>query len=332
MTEHPGTGTVGRFKKNFSDCGMDPHPSETWKLAGKRDILRIRGELLHFIRLFFRERHYLEVETPVLIPAPAPEPHIDAVACGDRYLQTSPELCMKRLLAAGYPRLFQVCRCFREAERGSRHLPEFTMLEWYAVERDYLFLMDECEALLRFLSGTLYGKEEFAYQGRSIRLSPPWERLSVEDAFRMYGGLSVREALAEDCFDEVLVSRIEPNLGTERPTFLYDYPAELASLARTKEADPRLAERFELYLGGIELANAFSELIDPREQALRFEEAQQQQIASGKRPYPWPGRFIEALSAMPPSAGIALGVDRLVMLLTNQASVDDVVAFPPETL
>ncbi len=332
MTDHPRTGTVVRFIEDCSDCGMEPHPSDSWKLAGKLDLLRIRGEILHLIRLFFRERHYLEVETPVLIPAPAPEPHIDAVACGDRYLQTSPELCMKRLLAAGYPRIFQVCRCFREAERGSRHLPEFTMLEWYAAERDYRFLMDECEALLRFLSGALFGKEEFTYRGRSMRLSDSWERLSVEQAFRTYGGLSVREALAEDCFDEVLVSRIEPNLGKERPTFLYDYPVELASLARTKEADPRVAERFELYLGGIELANAFSELIDSREQALRFEEAQQQQVALGKRPYPWPGRFIEALSAMPPSAGIALGVDRLVMLLTDQASVDDVVAFPPETL
>ncbi|OPY91116.1 MAG: Elongation factor P--(R)-beta-lysine ligase [Syntrophus sp. PtaU1.Bin208] len=329
--DHPDNGALTDFSKNafYED---NPYHSEGWKLAGKRDVLRLRADILHAIRRFFRERDYLEVETPILIPAPAPELHIDAVACGDQYLQTSPELCMKRLLSAGYPRIFQLCHCFREAERGSRHLPEFTMLEWYAAGKDYFFLMEECEDLFRFLADALYGRGEFSFGSRRVDLCAPWERLSVAEAFRRYGGISVRQALAEDCFDEVLVTRIEPNLGIGRPTFLYDYPVELAALARPKEDNPTLAERFELYLAGIELANAFSELIDSQEQALRFKKEEQQRGALGKRPYPWPNKFIEALSAMPPSAGIALGIDRLVMLFADRASVDDVVAFPPEEL
>jgi len=331
MDDDSGNGTLAYFSKNASPGG-NLYDSEGWKLAGKQDILRIRAEILHGIRRFFRERDYLEVETPILIPAPAPELHIDAVACGFQFLQTSPELCMKRLLSAGYPRLFQICHCFREGERGTRHLPEFTLLEWYVAGKNYFFLMEECEALFRFLAGALYGKEEFSFQGNRMDLSVPWERLSVNQAFRRYGGMSVRQALAEDCFDEVLVTRIEPELGNGHPTFLYDYPVELAALARTRHDNPFLAERFELYLAGIELANAFSELIDPHEQTRRFEEEQQQRSALGKRPYPWPERFLQALSTMPPSAGIALGIDRLVMLLTDRMSVDEVVAFPPEEL
>jgi lysyl-tRNA synthetase class 2 len=305
---------------------------EGWILAKKQTALRIRSEILFRIREFFRTRGYLEVETPVLIPAPAPEPHIEAVACGSQYLQTSPELCMKRLLAAGYPKLFQICRCFREAERGDRHLPEFAMLEWYVAGENYLFLMEECEALFYFLADTLYRKGEIVFQGNPINLFPPWERLSVDEAFSRYGGISARQALDEDCFDEVLVTKIEPMLGVGRPTFLFDYPAELAALARTKEGNPALAERFELYVAGIELANAFSELIDPDEQARRFKEAQRQRSALGGKPYPWPDRFLRALSEMPPSAGIAIGLDRLVMLFTDRVSIDDVVAFPPEKL
>jgi len=332
MGDNPGNRTSADFQRTPSPED-NPHHSEGWKLAGKRDILRVRAEILHSIRRFFRERDYLEVETPILSPAPAPELHIDAIACGPQYLQTSPELFMKRLLAAGYPRLFQICSCFREGERGDRHLPEFTLLEWYGAGKDYFFLMEECEDLLRSLARALYGKEEFSYQGRPIDLSVPWERLSVDDAFRRYGGgVSVRRALAEDCFDEVLVTRIEPELGKGHPTFLYDYPVELAALARTRQDNPSLAERFELYLPGIELANAFSELIDPHEQTRRFEDAQAQRSALGKRPYAWPARFLQALPTMPPAAGIALGVDRLVMLLTDRASVDEVVAFPPEEL
>jgi len=331
MADDPGNSTLTDFSKN-SPVVDNQYNHDDWTLAGKQGVLRIRAEILFSIREFFRDRNYLEVETPVLIPAPAPELYIDAVACGFQYLQTSPELCMKRLLSAGYPKLFQICRCFREAERGSRHLPEFTMLEWYIKGEDYLFLMEECEALFRFLAGTLYGKDEIPFQGNRIALSSPWERLSVNEAFQRYGGMSAQQALAEDCYDEVLVTRIEPRLGNGRPTFLYDYPVELAALAKTRQDDPSLAERFELYLAGMELANAFSELIDPVEQAHRFEEAQQQRSALGKKPYPWPERFLRALSEMPPSAGIALGIDRLVMLLTDRASIDDVVAFPPERL
>lgn len=299
-----------------------------WALARKRRTLEQRARIVQTIRAFFMERGYLEVETPHRIPGNAPECHIDPIASDGWFLHTSPELCMKRLLAAGYPRLFQICRCWRSDERGGRHLPEFTMLEWYAADRDYHFLMEECEALLTTLvpSGTL------TWQGETLDLAPPWERLTVAEAFARHADLSVEEALAADRFDEVLTERVEPRLGRQRPTFLYEYPATLAALARRHPQRPEVAERFELYLAGLELANAFSELTDADEQRARFCADEAARRAAGKRPVPEPEKFLEELPAMPPAAGIALGLDRLVMLLTDAATIDEVVAFTPELL
>ncbi len=278
--------------------------------------------------MFFHEKGYLEVETPFRIPAPAPEAQIDAIPSDGWFLQTSPELCMKRLLAAGYPRIFQICRCWRDGERGSRHLSEFTMLEWYRAQADYQVLMAETEELVRAAAGS----ESTDYRGHKIDLSPPWERITVRDAFRRYTDTTAEAALADGSFDELMVERIEPHLGLTRPTFIYDYPAICSALARLKASDPTVAERFELYIGGLEIANAFSELIDPIEQRTRFEAEAAERAAQGKRTYPMPEKFLAALSGMPEAAGIALGLDRLVMVLINADSIDDVVAFTTEEL
>ncbi len=302
------------------------------RLERRRDVLRKRAALIQSVRRFFISRDYLEVETPCRIPAPAPESHIDAVPSEDWFLQTSPELCMKRMLAAGYPKIFQVCRCFRGRERGSRHLPEFTMLEWYREGTDYLGLMPECEDLILSLAGDLGTGERIPWQGRSIDLRRPWERLTVREAFGRYGSVSLEEALGKGSFDEVMVFEIEPRLGFERPAFLYDYPLSLGALARRKAGEGEWAERFELYIGGVELVNAFSELTDAGEQRERFRREETFRRAQGRRPYPVPERFLEALARMPESAGAALGIDRLVMVFAGAADIRDVVAFTPEEL
>lgn len=305
---------------------------KNWPLARRKNALRQRAIILQKIRQFFHERGYLEVETPHRIPAPAPESHINAVPSGNWFLHASPELCMKRMLAAGYEKIFQVCRCWREGERGSQHVPEFTLLEWYRAEVDYLDLMDECEELIRSVVAGLGMNEKLDYKGKNISLMSPWERITVEEAFHRYSKISTKEALKRDLFDEVMVRDIEPRLGIERPTFLYDYPAERRSLARLKKENPYVAERFELYLGGLEIANAFSELIDPAEQRKVFQAEIKSRQSSGKDVYPMPEKFLDELECMPPSAGIALGVDRLVMVLLNAKTIDEVVAFIPEEL
>lgn len=299
-----------------------------WALAKKRPRLEQRARIVQAIRSFFISNDFLEVETPHRLPGNAPEAHIDAVQSDAWFLHTSPELCMKRLLAAGYPRLFQICRCWRAEERGSRHLPEFTMLEWYAAHCDYHILMDQCEALL----AALLPQNELHYQGQTIDLTPPWERITVTEAFARFGSLSLEQALAENRFDEIIALEIEPNLGIQRPTFLIEYPAELAALARRHPQRPEVAERFELYIVGVELANAFSELTDPLEQRQRFTDEETARQRAGKPAYPSPEKFLQELDAMPEAAGIALGLDRLVMLLTDAAAIDEVVTFTPELL
>jgi lysyl-tRNA synthetase class 2 len=288
--------------------------------------------LIRTVRQFFTDLGYLEVETPHLIPAPAPEVHIDAVGVDNAFLHTSPEICMKRLLAAGYPKIFQICRTFRRDERGGQHLPEFTLLEWYRAGWDYLRLMDECEEMICFIARELGQGDHIVYQGQEIFLQRPWDRLLVSQAFEQYAGLSMDEALNKNIFDQVMVEKIEPGLNRSRPTFLYDYPAPLAALSRLKPGQTDLAERFELYLGGLEIANAFSELTDSIEQEKRFHHEIETRRKLGKTIYPLPRKFLTDLRHMPPSAGIALGVDRLVMLFADQALIDNVVAFTCDEL
>ncbi len=291
-----------------------------------------RAEILHLIRGFFAAHGYLEVETPLRIPAPLPEAHIEVIPADGWVLQPSPELCMKRLLATGYEKVFQICKCFRKAERGRRHLPEMTMLEWYAAGQTHDDLMVCCEELFRHTACGLGMGDALSYRGVIIDLSAPWPRLTVNDAFRRFASISMGQALAQGRFDEIMGIEIEPNLGKEHPLFLIDYPAEKASLARLKPEHPGVAERFELYIGGLELCNGFSELNDADEQRRRFTAEQKLIQNSGKTVYPLPEKFLGALERMPPCAGNALGIDRLVMLFCDAAAIDDVVAFTPEEL
>ncbi|HDR14221.1 MAG TPA: EF-P lysine aminoacylase GenX [Desulfobacteraceae bacterium] len=301
-------------------------------LPAKTAELTLRAHIFSAVRDFFTHRGYLEVETPYRVPAPAPEPYIDAVPTGDMFLHTSPELCMKRLLAAGYSKIFQICKCFRAGERGSLHIPEFTMLEWYRSGCNYLGLMKETESLICSVADVVNPGRCIVSSGQTIDLSPPWPRFSVKQAFAKHSTVPLESAIRENLFDEIMVRDIEPKLGLEQPTFIYDYPASMAALARTSPSDPSLAERFELYIGGIELANGFSELTDPVEQEARFLAAETMRRGAGKPPYPKPVKFLEALYHMPEAAGIALGMDRLVMAFCDTTEIDDVVAFTPEDL
>jgi len=298
-----------------------------------RKSLIIRARVIQAVRNFFIDKGYLEIETPIRTPAPAPEAHIDGVESGNWFLQTSPEICMKRLMAAGFPRIFQICKCFRQGERGRLHLPEMTLLEWYRADGNYLDMMDECEALINTVARRNGSKEELlVYQGKEIKLTAPWPRISVSEAFKKLSSIPLHVALERGQFDEIMVEKIEPGLAQTRPVFLYDYPASRAALARLKPQDLRYAERFELYIGGLEICNAFSELTDPVEQRKRFEYEKENRRRSGKPLYPMPEKFLAALGNMPAAAGNALGIDRLVMLFSDSKQIDEVVAFTPEEL
>jgi len=325
----------------------------------KENLIR-RFQIINAIRRFFAEGGFVEIETPALVPSPGLEPHLSAleVSCtrpegtkSQKYLHTSPEYCMKKLLGEGWERIFQICRVFRDGEIGRTHQIEFTMLEWYRAHADYTKIMEDCEKLLAFVAREVFGVEECIWRGMRVDLSPPFEKISVARAMRDYGGVDIdkngdsasllREAKRkgyrfaagedysfDDIFFKIFLEAVEPRLGDPKPTILYDYPAGMAALSRLKPGLPHLAERFELYIGGIELANAFSELNDPEEQRKRFEEEQQTRARLGRPVYPIDEELLQALVKMPPSAGIALGVDRLIMLLCDAASIEEVIAFP----
>ncbi|MDJ0722340.1 MAG: EF-P lysine aminoacylase EpmA [Desulfobacterales bacterium] len=297
-----------------------------------RTNLERRARLLTAVRAFFASAGYLEVETPVRIPAVAPEAHIDPVTADGWYLHTSPELAMKRLLAAGYRRIFQICRCFRRGERGGRHLPEFTLLEWYTANENYRHMMAQTEALIRQAILAVSGSGDLAFQGRIVDLAAPFDRITVDEAFARWAGCTPEKALTAGRFDEVMGLEIEPRLGWKRPAFLYDYPAACAALARLRLDRPAKAERFELYIGGLELCNGFSELTAADEQRRRFETERDMRRRDGREAPPMPEPFLAALADMPPAAGNALGVDRLVMLLADTTVIDEVNAFVPEEL
>ena len=306
--------------------------AKNWPLVKRKKALQQRACILQGIRQFFIENSYLEVETPHRIPTPAPESHIDAFRSDTWFLHTSPELCMKRMMAAGYEKIFQICRCWREKERGSLHLPEFTLLEWYRAGGDYHSLMEECEGLIRFVARTIGLEQKLIFRSHEIDLSEPWERISVKEAFRCYSKTSMAKALERNLFDEIMVQDVEPKLGIEKPTFIYDYPGVRGALARLKQEDQTVAERFELYMGGLELANGFSELVDSEEQRRRFHIENANRQSFGKPIYSIPDKFLAELDNMPPSAGIALGVDRLVMVFLDVETIDEVVTFTPEDL
>ncbi len=272
------------------------------------------------------------METPVRLPTVIPEAHMGFYRSGEWFLQTSPEICMKRLVACGHNKIFQICRCFRKGERGALHLPEFTMLEWYACGETYHDMMTTCTDLLRYVAAKVDGRERFVFQGGQIDLSGPWDRIKVAACFENHARISLEKALETGRFDDIMGFDIEPRLGMEIPVFLYDYPARLSPLAKRKPDRPDTAERFELYIAGLELANGFSELADPEEQRERLAEQLDQRREMGRQGLPVPEKFLADLAAMPETAGTALGIDRLVMLVCDLASIDRAVAFPPERL
>jgi elongation factor P--(R)-beta-lysine ligase len=386
----PGDLVDGEIVVRAFERGDYPAPgTEVARLPRRRlALLEARATALAALRRFFAARDFLEVETPLLVPSPGLEIHLDAVAAGAGYLITSPEYQMKRLLAAGCERIYQVCKCFRAGEHGPHHASEFTMVEWYRgfaeldeIARDTEQLVAEvvravaaggqvavvgAGEVIRAGAAAMAGAGEAVAAGpreavvarigdRSIDVTPPWPRLTVREAMRTWAGVEVvgDEAAAamvaavraagiaiaddtawDDAFFAAFLARVEPALAAlDRPVILEDWPAPLAALARRKPDDPRTALRFEAYVGGLELANAFGELTDPVEQRARFEHDQAVRRERGRPVYPIDDKLLAALAeGLPPSAGIALGFDRLVMLATGASAIDDVLAFATHEL
>lgn len=305
---------------------------EQRRLARLRPNLERRALIYEFIRAFFKERGFLEVETPIRAPAIAPEPFIVPFQSEDWFLAASPELHMKRLLAAGYEKLFQFSHCFRKGERGRWHNTEFIMLEWYRTGADYLGIIEDMEPLIASISHKLGLKNTIKYQGQKIDISLPWPRITVRDTYINSAGWDPVAVNDPVRFDVDFVSKVLPAFSIECPTVLIDYPASQASLARLKPGNPFVAERAEVFIGGLELANAYSELIDAREQASRFREAIEEIRGERGQVMPPPDKFIEAVDRLPECGGIALGIDRLVMLFCDASSIDDVMPFTADTV
>lgn len=313
---------------------------ETARLQKLKPALELRSRILTAIRQWFDQAGFIEVDTPVRLPTPALEMHIDAEPAGKAFLRTSPELHMKRLLVAGYDRIFQMGPCFRKGERGTLHNPEYTMLEWYRANADYLDIMRDTEAMLTHVSATLAttGRSAGDCQpylaetqvGRGVP-SAPWPRFTIEELFLKHAGWNPVEAYDAQRFEHDLITRVEPALPRESPVFVMDYPAAAAALSRRKPGREAVAERFELYINGVEIANAFSELTDPVEQRNRFEAWARDRRAMGAAVYPLDEAFLAALEiGLPPAGGIAVGIDRLVMVLAGAQSLDAVMAFRDE--
>jgi elongation factor P--(R)-beta-lysine ligase len=299
-------------------------------LAAKRPQMELRARLLRSARNYFWEQGFLEVQTPILAGELAPETHIEPIPVGQKgFLTTSPELYMKRLLASGYEKIFQISAAFRKGERGRLHHPEFTILEWYRSNADYEALQHDCTKLIAAICMDAGRWPGWVFQDRWIEVSGDWKSYTVQEAFLRFAGWDPVIEADQTRFDTDLVEKVEPHLGFPQPCILKDYPANQAALARLKPGDSSVAERFELYWAGIELANGFSELIHSGEQRLRFEAVIETRRQSGRAPLPFPETFLESMGYLPPCAGIALGIDRLVMLLANASELDQVVAFPP---
>jgi lysyl-tRNA synthetase class 2 len=341
----------------------EPRPSPWWaphRHADRRPFLLARNAITRAVRGWFESRAFEEVEVAALAVSPGNEAHLHAFAtealttageASTLYLHTSPEFACKKLLAAGERRIFSLGKVWRNGERGPLHHPEFTMLEWYRVGEPYAFLMGDCAALLALAAETA-GVKALTWRGRDADPFADPERLTVAEAFARYAAVDLlasvapdgstdRDRLAADApvrvaaddtwadvFSRIIVERVEPQLGFGRPTILYEYPTAEAALARPAASDGRVAERFELYACGVELANCFGELTDPHEQRRRFEaEMAEKARVYGER-YPLDEELLEALAAMPEASGGALGFDRLVMLATGAQRIEQVLWTP----
>jgi lysyl-tRNA synthetase class 2 len=340
-------------------------PSPWWSPARHADIrpfLVARGAITKAIRAWFDEQGFVEVETGILQVSPGNETHLHAprtelrradASRATRYLRTSPEFAAKKLLAAGEPRIFEFARVFRDRERGDLHLPEFTMLEWYRANTGYDAVMADSVVVIAHAAQAT-GIGQFSFRGRMADPFAEPELLTVAAAFERFAGIDLLGTIADgkgdrsrlasaagqkvrisdddtwsDIFSKVLVEHVEPRLGQGRLTILFEYPVPEAALARAKPSDPRVAERFEIYACGVELANGFGELTDAGEQRLRFMEAMdEKQRRYGER-YPLDEEFLAAVAAMPEASGVALGFDRLVMLAGGATRIDQVVWTPP---
>lgn len=273
-------------------------------------ILKMRDVLMQSIRAFFHSEGFIEVETPIRMKTPCMELHIDAEPSGSRWLRTSPELYHKKLLAQGADKIFEIGKCFRQGERGDLHHPEYTLLEWYRAGGDYTAMLDDVAKILQ-----------------TVGISTAWKRWTVAETYEKFAGWNPVENVDADRFDLDMVEKIEPALPKDAPVILMDYPAECCALARLKPDNPTVAERWELYLNGIEIANAYSELTDPAEQRARFGKWGEQRKTLGKTVYPIDEEFIRCLEKMPPAGGCALGIDRLFMVLIGAESLDDILPF-----
>ena len=333
---------------------------KTWKRLhdnpGLWERYFVREKAIRAIRSFFEKEKFREIETPLLIPHPPAESYLDVFKTTllDRtrravpaYLSTSPEVPLKKLMVAGLGNCYAITKSFRNMETDSHlHNPEFTILEWYRVGADYFDIMNDCEKLLVELAG---GKT-LTYQGQKIDLAAPWERITVASAFKKYADVNFDEFLDfgrakkivkrkgytaldgttwEQLYNQIFLNEVESHFGHGKPTIVYEFPGELAALAKKKASDPRFAERFEFYIEGLELGDAYSELMDPVEQESRFKKELAELTRLGKTTYDYDHDFIDALKVgLPECSGIAVGVDRLVMLLADTADIADTLFFP----
>jgi lysyl-tRNA synthetase class 2 len=341
------------------------HLSPWWGPArhgDRRPFLLARGVVTRSIRAWFAAQGFVEVETGILQLSPGNETHLHAPktelidrdgATLTRYLRTSPEFACKKLLAAGEAQIFEFARVFRDRERGDLHLPEFTMLEWYRADATYEAVITDCIVVIAHAAQAT-GTKQFSFRGRTADPFADPEMITVAAAFEMFARIDLlstitgahgdRAALAaaaqdkvriadddtwSDIFSKILVEHVEPNLGQGRLTVLFEYPTPEAALARPTQHDPRVAERFEIYACGVELANGFGELTDANEQRRRFEESMDEKARRYGERYPLDEEFLEAVAAMPDASGVALGFDRLVMLASGATRIDQVVWSPP---
>lgn len=320
----------------------------------------VREKVLRTIREYFENEHFHEVETPLLIAHPPAESYLDVFETTllDRhrratkaYLSTSPEIPLKKLMVAGLGDCYSLTHAFRNMEmQGSLHNPEFTVLEWYRVNATYRDIMKDSEALVLYIAQALGKRDTITYQGQHIHIAAPWERLTVADAFKKFAGvnfdeffdLGVARRIAtqkgyrvearntwEELYNQIFLNEIERKLGRGRPTILYDFPSAVAALSQHKKEDPRFCERFEFYIAGLELGDCYGELTDPVESEKRFDFQMKEITRLGKTAYDYDHDFIEALKVgLPTCSGIAVGVDRLVMLLADVPTIDGTLFFP----